>query len=470
MEKGVLKQMDTQLYFGNHIDAYQEDMLRDLARLIAIPSVCGKPEGKYPYGKKSAEALELILSMAKEMGFDTVNADYYAGHAEYGEGEEIAAVLAHVDVVPTGDGWNSDPFTLTRKGDLLFGRGTADDKGEAIAALYGLKALKDAGVLGKRRLRVIFGAGEEVGMEDLPHYFEKEPLPDYAFTPDADYGICNREKGILRVKVSGPASPSVQKFTGGSVVNAVPEHAAITLHCPLDSAKALSESKLPGDFTFSVSQQGLEIESKGVAVHAMQPDKGFNAISHAVALLGSVLPEEDLGAFLTFLLQKVGCETDGTSLGIACADEPSGSLTCNLGLISMDETGAEASFDIRYPVTADGETIVKAFREAAASFGLAFEVVEQEKPLYLPADSPFIHLLQGSYTAVTQKPCELYATGGGTYARAVSGRGVAFGPLFPDEPDRGLHNANEHIDLNRYMEHARICLEAMYRMLTQDIQ
>lgn len=75
-------------------------------------------------------------------------------------------------------------------------------------------------------------------------------------------------------------------------------------HCPLDSAKALSESKLPGDFTFSVSQQGLEIESKGVAVHAMQPDKGFNAISHAVALLGSVLPEEDLGAFLTFLLQK----------------------------------------------------------------------------------------------------------------------------------------------------------------------
>ena len=107
--------MDTQLYFGNHIDAYQEDMLRDLARLIAIPSVCGKPEGKYPYGKKSAEALELILSMAKEMGFDTVNADYYAGHAEYGEGEEIAAVLAHVDVVPTGDGWNSDPFTLTRK-------------------------------------------------------------------------------------------------------------------------------------------------------------------------------------------------------------------------------------------------------------------------------------------------------------------------------------------------------------------
>ena len=96
---------------------------------------------------------------------------------------------------------------------------------------------------------------------------------------------------------------------------------------------------------------------------------------------------------------------------------------------------------------------------------MQFTVTEHTPPLYLPADSPFIHLLQGSYTAVTGQPCNLYATGGGTYARAVSGRGVAFGPIFPDEPDRGLHQVNEHIDRNRYLEHARICLEAMYRML-----
>lgn len=462
--------MKTELRFGNRIDAYRDDMLRDLAELVAIPSVCGKPEGNLPYGAKSAEALDCILRMAERMGFSTCNVGHYAGHAEYGEGDEIAAVLAHVDVVPVGSGWDSDPFTLTQKGGLLFGRGVADDKGEAIAALYALKALKDGGVTGKRRLRVIFGAGEEVGMEDLPHYFKQEPLPDYAFTPDAEYGICNREKGIMRVRVNGPASPAIQRFVGGSVVNAVPENAEVTLHCSLEEAQALSQSKLPGTFTFEVSEKGIEITSKGVAVHAMQPEKGFNAISHAVALLGSVLPEEELGSLLTFLLRSVGCETDGASLGIRCEDEPSGALTCNLGLIHMDENGAEASFDIRYPVTADGKKIMDTFRKAAEDAGLTFAVVEEEAPLYLPAESPFIHLLQDSYTAVTGQPCELYATGGGTYARAVSGRGVAFGPLFPDEPDRGLHNANEHIDLNRYMEHARICLEAMYRMMTEDIQ
>lgn len=458
--------MNSELRFGHHIDAYQEDMLRDLGNLVAIPSVCGKAEGNFPYGKPSADALHFILSLAEKMGFSTYNADNYAGHAEYGEGDELAAVVAHVDVVPVGDGWDSDPFVLTRKGDLLFGRGTADDKGGAIAALYGLKALKDAGVLGKRRLRVIFGAGEEVGMEDLPHYFSKQSLPNMAFTPDSDYGICNREKGILRVTLRGPSSPLMDSFEGGSVVNAVPDKAHGILHCSLKQARALSESQVPGKFTFEVSENGLELFSKGTAVHAMQPHKGFNAISHAIILLASVFPKEELGNLLSFINDFVACETDGASLGISCQDEPSGALTCNLGLLHIDEHRSSASFDIRYPVTADGEKIIRTFREKAEKAGLVFLIDEHVPPLYLPEDSELIHLLQDSYTAVTGKPCELYATGGGTYARAIPGSCVAFGPIFPDEPDRGLHNANEHIDINRYMEHARICLEAMYRMIT----
>ena len=448
--------MNSELRFGHHIDAYQEDMLRDLGNLVAIPSVCGKAEGNFPYGKPSADALHFILSLAEKMGFSTYNADNYAGHAEYGEGDELAAVVAHVDVVPVGDGWDSD----------LFGRGTADDKGGAIAALYGLKALKDAGVLGKRRLRVIFGAGEEVGMEDLPHYFSKQPLPNMAFTPDSDYGICNREKGILRVTLRGPSSPLMDSFEGGSVVNAVPDKAHGILHCSLKQARALSESQVPGKFTFEVSENGLELFSKGTAVHAMQPHKGFNAISHAIILLASVFPKEELGNLLSFINDFVACETDGASLGISCQDEPSGALTCNLGLLHIDEHRSSASFDIRYPVTADGEKIIRTFREKAEKAGLVFLIDEHVPPLYLPEDSELIHLLQDSYTAVTGKPCELYATGGGTYARAIPGSCVAFGPIFPDEPDRGLHNANEHIDINRYMEHARICLEAMYRMIT----
>ena len=154
------------MHFCSRIYQYENAFIDDLAKLVSIPSVCTTATGEYPFGEQSAKALNWILKRAEEMGFEVANVDNYAGHAEFGIGEHMSAVLAHVDVVPAGDGWDSDPFTLTRKGDLLFGRGVLDDKGAALMALYCLKALKDADVIPKRRLRVIFGAGEEVGMDD----------------------------------------------------------------------------------------------------------------------------------------------------------------------------------------------------------------------------------------------------------------------------------------------------------------
>ena len=212
------------MHFGSRIYQYENAFIDDLAKLVSIPSVCTTATGEYPFGEQSAKALNWILKRAEEMGFEVANVDNYAGHAEFGIGEHMSAVLAHVDVVPAGDGWDSDPFTLTQKGDLLFGRGVLDDKGAALMALYCLKALKDADVIPKRRLRVIFGAGEEVGMDDLRVYFRHEPLPDKAFTPDSDYGICNREKGILQFSLHAAENNAkiVRQFQGGTVINAVP--------------------------------------------------------------------------------------------------------------------------------------------------------------------------------------------------------------------------------------------------------
>ena len=175
--------------FGEKILDYKEDILKDLDELLKIQSVSSKSQ------EDASEALKFILKRAEEMGLTTENVDDIAGHAEYGKGDEIAAVLSHVDVVPSGDGWSVEPFALTRKNGRLYGRGIADDKGPAIIALYCLKALKDSGVSFKRRLRTIFGASEEVGMADMDRYFSKQPLPNMGFTPDLEYGICNVEKG-----------------------------------------------------------------------------------------------------------------------------------------------------------------------------------------------------------------------------------------------------------------------------------
>lgn len=458
------------MYFGDKIDKYRDDILKDVATLVAIPSVCSEPEENMPMGKMSAEALNCILQMAQNMGFSTKNVGNYAGHAEYGTGEEVAAVLTHVDVVPAGDGWDTPPFTLTQKGNLYFGRGTADDKGEAIVALYCLKALKDENVQGKRRLRTIFGAGEEINSGDLDAYFKSEQMPIMGFTPDSEYGICNREKGIMHFDIkSANDSAVVYQFHAGTVINAVPDKASAHIVCTGDQFFELVQEskKSKGSFVIEKTLDGAAICSTGVASHAMQPQAGLNAATYLIELLAKVFSKEDLGSFLTFLNQKVGTELNGASLGIQQSDEPSGELTLNIGIVNITAESASAGFDIRYPVTVDGKEIIHTVQSSAEKAGLTMQLSENKLPLFLPEDRPFIKLLQDAYFAVTGEKAEVYATGGGTYARGLNGNGVAFGPFFPDEPDRRLHNSNENIDIDRFMVHARICLEAMYRMLTQ---
>lgn len=459
------------MQFGKNILAYQNAILNDLARMVEIPSVCSQAEPGKPFGAEPARALETILALAGEMGFATKNVGNYAGHAEYGEGAENAAVITHVDVVPAGDGWDMPPFQMTRKGNLIYGRGTADDKGAAVVALYCLKALRDAGVHGKRKMRVIFGSGEEIASDDMKMYFEQEQAPVMAFTPDSEYGICNREKGILRVRIGSgrSAGEAVRSFASGTVVNAVPALAEATVGGGtglLQEFQAAAKST-PGTFRFVQTEGGVTVTSVGKACHAMQPQEGVNAASNLITLLANVLPVEKLGTFLGFLHTAVGTETDGASMGVRMSDEPSGPLTFNLGILHLDESSAEALIDIRYPVTCAGTEIFKTIRSKAEQAGLQAELLLDNKPLYFPENDPLVRLLQESYRAVKGVPAELYATGGGTYAREVPGRTVAFGPFFADEPDRRLHNSNESIDIVRFMEHAQICLEAMYRMMTE---
>jgi succinyl-diaminopimelate desuccinylase len=458
------------MIFGTGILKYREAILKDLSGLVAIPSVRGEAQEGKPFGTEPARALGTILDKAEKMGLTVKNVDNYAGHAEYGAGNEMAAVVAHVDVVPAGTGWDSDPFTLTKRGNLYFGRGAADDKGAAVVALYCLKALKDAGVVGNRRLRVIFGAGEETGMEDLEYYFQKEEMPSMGFTPDSEYGICNREKGILRLDLLSKKGTEgiVKKLQAGAVYNAVPDHAEAVLDCSGQSADVLRETAktVEGSFSFETVSEGLRITSKGKASHAMQPQEGFNAAAALIRLLSAALSPEELGGFLSFLDQSVGFRYDGSGIGIRQSDVESGPLTLNLGILRVEDGSARAGIDIRYPVTSDGGRIFSEIRRRAEEAGFSAELLEDAKPLYLPGDSRLISILRDSYASIMGKPAELYATGGGTYARAMKGNAVAFGPFFPDEPDRRLHNTNENIDMDRFMVHAQICLEAMYRIFT----
>ena len=419
------------MFFGEKILAYKEDILKDLDELIRIKSVSSSDT------ETASKALEWILAKAEGMGFVTKKTGGVAGHAEYGEGKELAAVLAHVDVVPAGEGWSTEPYELTEKDGRLYGRGIVDDKGPAIVALYCLKALKDNGIVPNRRIRVIFGAGEEIGMNDMETYFETEEMPDMAFTPDSEYGICNCEKGILQIEILSENNDGtyLKKFHAGNAVNAVPS-----------SAEAFVDR---------------EFNAVGKASHGSTPELGVNAAANLIKTLADIYGYQSLGELCEFLGKEIGSETDGKTLGIACEDEKSGKLTVNLGKIDIDENVSHAFLDIRYPVTADFTDILKQISAKADIYSLKIGICNHEPPLYADEKSPVIDILKKAYRTVTGEEAKIYSTGGGTYARTLRNRGVAFGPVF--EGDTGnIHDVDESMDKENFFRHAQICLEAMY--------
>ena len=435
--------------FGEKILGYKDDILNTLSKLVEIDSVSA--EGN----EKPQQALEFMLNTAKEMGLIAENFDNLAGHIQYGNGKKLCGVLTHLDVVPAGLGWSVEPFKLTRKDGRLYGRGVADDKGSAVVALYCLKALKDNGIIADSTVRLILGTNEETGMTDVEHYFSKMPVPDVSFTPDSDYGICNCEKGILQFSLTGKNNSSVIKSAkAGCAVNAVPDRAEFTL--------AEIRDEFAEDY---LNIEGNILISTGTASHAMEPHKGFNSVTNTIEKLKAVYTK-DLGDVPEFISEYIGTDTDGSLLGVNCADKQSGDLTINVGVLDINEQTATVKIDIRYPVTADFNKIVDKIEKSADKYNLQFKVDSHLPPLNVPENSSIISTLQTAYKEITGEMPNLYSTGGGTYARSLGNKGVAFGPVFPDDYSN-MHKADESLDEEKFFVHAQICLEAVYRMFTE---
>ncbi len=449
---------------------YKNEILKSCEEIIKIKSIVDldKTTDNEPFGKTCYEALEWIIKKGEELGLKAkICKNHKAGYVEYGEGEDHVAVVTHVDVVPVAKDWDSDPFELIEKDGYYVARGIADNKGAAVISLYCLKALKDSGVLGKHKIRCIFGSGEEAHCEDISAYFQEEPLPIMSFTPDSDYGICNAEKAILRMKVSQKHSEDsiIKSFQAGTVMNAVPDTAKaviVSVECDFEAIKN-NALKCNGNFEFNKTAEGLEIISKGKSCHAMNPEKGFNAAAALVNLLVTSLGENKVGEFCSFVEKYLGFETDGKSLGLKCNDEVSGDMTVNLALMQLNDGIFSFALDMRLPVTVD----IKKVQEKAKSIfstlkNSTVEIINSVEPLYIPADAKLIRVLNDAYKKVMEKDADIYSCGGGTYARQLRRTGVAFGMSFSDNK---VHEKNECVKVEEFWLHAQICLQAMHDMM-----
>ena len=353
-----------------YIDSRKEELLNDLMTLVRIDSQKGEPlEGK-PFGEGPAKALWEAEKLLQTYGLYVKNYDNYVVTGDLFEGEKGLDVLAHLDVVPASKDWTvTQPFEPKIVDGRIYGRGTADDKGPAVALLYALRAIKELGIPMKRSVRIVLGSDEECGSGDLAYYYSIEKEAPYTFTPDADFPVINIEKGRLEASfhasfADGLKLPGIVSLASGDKANVVPQRAGMVVGgiektalaaCTekvtaetevLFTIREISEEMLASEMEESLNVEYIReamkeakidcdsavfffVEARGQAAHASTPQEGKNALT-AMLRLAAALPLADSeGSQAVRALAELFPyeDTCGKTLGIYREDEASGAVT-----------------------------------------------------------------------------------------------------------------------------------------------
>ena len=456
-----------------YIDAHREEMLEDLKALVSINSVKGPASQGKPFGEGPAAVIAEAGKLFEKYGFKTTNYDNYVITADFSDKEKQLDILAHLDVVPASPiDWSiTQPFEPVVIGDRIYGRGTADDKGPAIAALYAMRAIKESGIDLPKSVRLILGSDEECGSGDLEYYYKIEEEAPMTFTPDAGYPVINIEKGRLAKVFSASFDqkavlPAVTSFHCGTAVNIVPANATATVKGisaeALSAAIAADQSGVA--FTFTENDDELTIAAKGVASHASLPQKGNNALCALLELL-CTLPLSDCPQ--NKALQAVSalfprCDYFGEALGVNISDEVSGPLTMSLGILNYDGAALSGQFDSRVSVCGTDENVTKVIEAKFAASGFSCSEEPLFPPHYVPAESELVQVLMGSFERYTGIKGEPVAIGGGTYVHELE-RGVAFGCEM-DGVDNHMHGDDEFMEIPVLLMSAKIFADAIVKL------
>lgn len=447
-----------------------ENLINDLSRFIAIPSVSGKEDEYGPYGTPVADAFNVLSDEAKALGLEVENLGY-ALRISIGKGDETFLVVAHGDVVPAGEGWTKPAYELTRENGMLYGRGVLDDKGAAVAAMYSLAAVKNSGKEAKMRISLVVGGDEECGMSDMHRYVDEFGLPDYALTPDASFPVTNAELGFVfgkfsfeSVKENGDVK--LISLKGGRAVNCVAEKCECKIKGSeevFEYIKGLSSDLLSPEMTFENGE--ISVLCRGLSAHGSVPEKGRSAVMDLLSVLERAF--EKFGAENSFLAftKKYVKGTEGEALGINCSDEFSGKLSVNFGMCSFENGKGEVTVDSRTPISADAFEISNKLEAIAKENDGEYIPDRNGNGIRIPEDSPFMRSVAASYEKATGKPCGFVCERGSTYAKAFCGKCVAFGPA--DEGNKAvcgnMHGPDEYIS-----EEALISLSEVYAQVILD--
>ena len=465
--------MDISEKISKFIDEHAEEMVRDTMKLCEVNSEKGPYEEGKPYGDGPFRALNEAMDLCEKYGFDVKNYDNYVACADMNDKESGLDILAHMDVVAAGDGWTvTEAYKPIVKDGRIYGRGSSDDKGPAMCALYAMRAVKELGLPLSRNCRLILGTDEECGSSDIKHYYAIEKEAPMTFSPDGEFPLINVEKGQFRGEITKSFDGELLErdlvyFKGGTTVNIVPGKAqALLKGFGLSELKDIyeeTEALTEVSFSFSEEEGCLKIMAEGSTAHASTPENGKNA-ALALALLISKLPEEGserLSALNRLLELFPYGVTDGSGINIKMSDEISHATTCSLDIVEISDGGLFAKWDARTCAASNEENCVAPAEKAVRDKG--FDIKTDFLPAHVvDGDSDFVRTLLACYEKYTGKKGECLAIGGGTYVHELK-NGVAFGAV-GDTTDTHMHGADEFMIIEEMKTAAKIYAEAIYEL------
>lgn len=457
--------------FDKIIENNKNEIIENLSNLIKIPSVSmetNNPES--PFGKDCKDALDYILNLGNSIGFRTKNIDGYCGYIEFGEGQELIGIIGHLDVVPAqeSDGWTTPPFSPSIRDGKLFGRGSIDDKGPVIAALYAMKAIKDCMNI-QKRVRLIIGLNEEKDWKCINYYKEHEEWPIVGFSPDANFPAIFAEKGIMSISLENPFS--IKNFEileincNNNAINVVPKYCSITLKSTSKTSfeiDNLLNNSIDNLSISKINDDTIKIEAFGIASHAAHPELGKNAIKILIEFLLSNFEFDSNYLNTIYDAGLFDIESPRFVSEEQIKDE-SGILTSNVAILEYKNNNIIIKINLRVPVTVSLDEIKSKYDNLLINFSTAtVNMFGVQEPLYVDKESYLVKTLVNIFNKKTGLNSEPIAIGGGTYARAFKNF-ISYGATMPGDLDM-CHQVDEFIEIDKLILSSKIYAEAIYEL------
>jgi acetylornithine deacetylase/succinyl-diaminopimelate desuccinylase-like protein len=424
--------------------------LTELKEFLRIPSISTLPENRPDVDRAAA----FVADSLRHAGMENVEIVPTGKHPlVYGDwmhapGKPTVLCYGHYDVQPADplELWHTPPFEPTESGGNLYGRGTADDKGQMYMHIKAVEALRAVNGTLPLNVKFLVEGEEEIGGESIAKYVAENPaklkadvalVSDTAMYAEGIPTLCIGLRGLVYMEVDaeGPMRDLHSGLYGGAAPNAV--YGLIELLAKAKNADG--RIQIPGIYDDVEEPAAAELESwKGLP---------FEESEFLAKEVGSTrLTGEPDRTVLERVWSRPTFEVHGIAGGFTAA-----------GAKTVIPAKATAKVSIRLVPRQDPDRVVASFREwvkqnTPAGVRTEVRVLSAGPGLVVNPDHPAIRVAARAFADIFKRPTVFTRSGGsipivGDFANHLGIPTILMGFGLPDD---GLHSPNEKYKIENY--------------------